>query len=206
MGKKGRTDRMAGNGEMAVIFVMPATTATMQKAATTEITGTTGTGAIAATTAITGARGPRLTAKTATGPQVVARLTVRPAPHTATARSVTTVRSVMIAMVRAGGLRARRAMTGRAAMTVRIGPTVPTGQIVQTVRIVMAGRIVMAVRTGRTETAVGIRTVAPTVGETEARAVAPVVAPAGIKTVAVRAGKTNALARVAASPSWPNRH
>ena len=194
MGKKGQTDRMAGNGEMAVIFVMPATTATMQKAATTEITGTTGTGAIAATTAITGARGPRLTAKTATGPQVVARLTVRPAPHTATARSVTTVRSVMIAMVRAGGLRARRAMTGRAAMTVRIGPTVQTG------------RIVMAVRTGRTETAVVTRTAALGVDETEAKAVAPVVAPAGIKTVAVRAGKTNALARVAASPSWPNRH
>ena len=189
---------MAGNGVMAVIFVMLVTTATMRKAATTDITGTTGTGAIAVTTAITGARGPRLTVKTATGPQVVVSLTVRPVPRTATAHSV------MTAMVRVGGLRARRAMTGRAAMTVRIGPTVQTGQIVQTVRIVMA------VRTGRTKTAVGIRTVAPivapTAGETEARAVAPVVAPAGIKTVAVRAGKTNALARVAASPSWPNRH
>ena len=201
MGKKGRTDRMAGNGEMAVIFVMPATTATMQKAATTEITGTTGTGAIAVTTAITGARGPRLTVKTATGPQVVVSLTVRPVPRTATAHSV------MTAMVRVGGLRARRAMTGRAAMTVRIGPTVQTAQIGQIVQTV---RIVMAVRTGRTKTAVGIRTVAPivapTAGETEARAVALVVAPAVIKTVAVRAGKTNALARVAASPSWPNRH
>lgn len=51
------------------------------------------------------------------------------------------------------------------------------------------------------------RTVALDVDETEAKAVAPVVAPAGIKTVAVRAkGKTNVLARVAASPSWPNRH
>ena len=201
MDRKGRTDRMAGNGVMAVIFVMLVTTATMRKAATTDITGTTGTGAIAVTTAITGARGPRLTVKTATGPQVVVSLTVRPVPRTATAHSV------MTAMVRVGGLRARRAMTGRAAMTVRIGPTVQTAQIGQIVQTV---RIVMAVRTGRTETAVGIRTVAPivapTAGETEARAVAPVVAPAAIKTVAVRAGKTNALARVAASPSWPNRH
>ena len=109
---------MAGNGVMAVIFVMLATTATMRKAATTDITGTTGTGAIAVTTVITGARGQHPTVKTATGQQVVVSLTVRPVRRTATARSV------MTAMVRVVGLRARRAMTGRAAMTVRIGPTV----------------------------------------------------------------------------------
>ena len=191
---------MAGNGEMAVIFVMPATTATMQKAATTEITGTTGTGAIAVTTVITGARGQHPTVKTATGQQVVVSLTVRPVPPTATARSV------MTAMVRVVGLRARRAMTGRAARTVRIGPTVQTaqiGQIVQTGRIVMAGRIGMAVRTGRTETAVVIRTVALVVGEMEARVVAPVVAPAVIRITAVTAARTNALALTAASPNGP---
>ena len=194
---------MAGNGVMAVIFVMLVTTATMRKAATTDITGTTGTGAIAVTTTITGAKGPLPTARTATSPQVGASLTVRPVPRTATARSV------MTATARAGGLRVRRAMTGRAAMTAMIAQTVQTvqiGPIGQTAKTVLTVRIGMAVRTGRTETAVGIRTVAPTVGETEARAVAPVVAPAGIKTVAVRAGKTNVLVRVAASPSWPNRH
>ena len=200
MDRKGRTDRMAGIGVMAEIFVMLVTTATMQKAATTEITGTTGTGAIAVTTAIIEARGQHPTVKTVTGPQGVVSLTVRPVPRTATARSV------MIVMVRVGGLRVRRAMTGHAAMTVRIGPTVQIAQIGQIVQTAQTGRIVMAGRTGRTETAVGIKTVAPTVGETEARAVAPVVAPAGIKTEAVRAGKTNALARVVASPSWPNRH
>ena len=190
---------------MAVIFVMLVTTATMRKAATTDITGTTGTGAIAVTTAITGARGPRLTVKTATGPQVVVSLTVRPVPRTATVRNVMTALSVMTAMARAGGLSVRRAMTGRAAMTamiVQTAKTVQIGPIGQTAKTVLTVRIGMAVRTGRTETAVVIRTVALVVGEMEARVVAPVVAPAVIRITAARA-RTDALALAAASPNGP---
>ena len=194
--RAGRTERMAVTGVMGAIFVMAvaATAATIMKGATIVAGAITVKGATTATTATTatiativtaGAKGPLPTAGTMTGPQAVGSLTVRPVRRTASARSA------MTAMVRAGGLRVRRAMTGRAAMTVRIGPTVQTG------------RIVMAVRTGRTETAVVTRTVPPGVGEMEARAVALVVAPAVIKTAAVTAARTNALALAVASPSGP---
>ena len=164
---------------MAVIFVKAATTVTA---------------------ATKGAKGPLPTARTATSPQVGASLTVRPVPRTATARREMTARSVMTATARAGGLRVRRAMTGRAAMTAMIAQTVLTVQIGP---IVQTARTGMAVRTGRTETAVVTRTVAPGVGEMEARAVALVVAPAVIKTAAVTAARTNALALAVASPSGP---
>ena len=83
------------------------------------------------------------------------------------------------------------AMIAQTVLTVQIGP------------IVQTARTGMAVRTGRTETAVVTRTVALGVGEMEARAVALVVAPAVIKTAAVTAARTNALALAVASPSGP---
>ena len=152
-----------------------------------------------ATIVITGAKGPPPIARTVTSPQVGASLTVRPVARTAT------VRNVMTAMARAGGLSVRRAMTGRAAMTamiVQTAKTVQIGPIGQTAKTVLTVRIGMAVRTGRTETAVVIRTVALVVGEMEARVVAPVVAPAVIRITAARA-RTDALALAAASPNGP---
>ena len=186
-------------GRMAGIFVKGATSATAGKAAITVKAVT------SATIVITGAKGPPPIARTVTSPQVGASLTVRPVARTATVRNVMTALSVMTAMARAGGLSVRRAMTGRAAMTamiVQTAKTVQIGPIGQTAKTVLTVRIGMAVRTGRTETAVVIRTVALVVGEMEARVVAPVVAPAVIRITAARA-RTDALALAAASPNGP---
>ena len=190
---------MGVTGVKAVIFVMAmvVTTATAGKAA---IIVKAGKAATSATIVITGAKDPLPIVRTVTSPQVGASLTVRPVPRTATVRSVMIAHRGMTAMARAGGLRVRRAMTGRAAMTAMIAQTVLIGPIVQTVQIV---RIGMVARTGRTETAVATRTVALGVGGMEARAVAPVVAPAVIKTAAERAARTNALVLAAASPNGP---
>ena len=193
---------MGVTGVKAVIFVMAmvVTTATAGKAA---IIVKAGKAATSATIVITGAKDPLPIVRTVTSPQVGASLTVRPVPRTATVRSVMIAHRGMTAMARAGGLRVRRAMTGRAAMTAMIAQTVQIGPIVQTVQIVQIVRIGMVARTGRTETAVATRTVALGVGGMEARAVAPVVAPAVIKTAAERAARTNALVLAAASPNGP---
>ena len=169
---------MVATGVMDVIFEMAATTATTATTVTT------------VTTATTGAKGPLPTVRTMTGPQAVGSLTVRPVRRTVIALSATTV------MVRAGGLRVRRAMTGPAAMTGRAGQNARIGQNVKTA---------LAVRTDRTETTVAARGVTLAVGGMVDKAAIPVVGLAGTETAVVRVAKTSVPARAAASPNrlWP---
>ena len=165
---------------MGVTGVMAVTRGMAVKAAITAIT---------AITATTGAKGPLPTAGTMTGPQAGGSLTVRPVRRTASARSA------MTAMVRAGGLRVRRAMTGPAATTDRASQTVKIAKIVKT------GQTVLAARTGRTETTVAARGATLVAGVMAVRAVIPGAVQAATETAGVTAARTGVPARAAASPS-----
>ena len=177
---------MAVTGVMAVIFVMAVTRGMAAMAVKAAVTAMAATSAI---TAITGAKGPLPTAGTMTGPQAGGSLTVRPVRRTASARSA------MTAMVRAGGLRVRRAMTGPAATTDRASQT---ARIVKTVK---TGQTVLVARTGRTETTVAARGATLVAGVMEVRAVIPGAVQAATETAGVTAARTGVPARAAASPN-----
>lgn len=187
--RAGRNGRMAVTGVMAVIFVMAVTRGMAAMAVKAAVTAITAMAAKAAITAITGAKGPLPTAGTMTGPQAGGSLTVRPVRRTASARSA------MTAMVRAGGLRVRRAMTGPAATTDRASQT---ARIVKTVK---TGQTVLVARTGRTETTVAARGATLVAGVMAVRAVIPGAVQAATETAGVTTARTGVPARAAASPN-----
>ena len=174
---------MVVTGEIPVTNVEAAIIARAVKAATTAITVT---AAITATIATTGGKNPLPTAKTTTDPQAVGSLTVPPVLRMANVRSATT------ATVRVGGLRVLRVMTGLGGMTAMVVRIVMVVRAATDIRAGLIGKTVQtAVRTGRIKTTVAVKTVPQAVG-----------AMVGIAVTAVR---TNALARVVASPNRPIR-
>ena len=140
----------------------------------------------AATIAIIGDKNPLPTAKTTTGPQAVDSLTVPPVLRMANARSATTV------TVRGDGPSVLRVMTGLGGMTAMVVRIVMVVRAATDIRAGLIGKTVQtAVRTGRIKTTVAVKTVPQAVG--------------AMVGIAVTADRTNALARVGASPNRPRR-